>query len=101
MGGLRPEILAIHEAQQANMAMQSARQRRNQERQANRMLSRAGQPALSNTAGTPAISPAALAAMQLPTASPIRYEAGETTLERQTRIRPSATPPISSDGDFN
>eukprot|EP00959_Pyramimonas_sp_CCMP1952_P354043 7417572-Pyramimonas_sp.AAC.1 len=67
MGGLRPEILAIHEAQQARLAMQSARQRRNQERQANRMLSRAGQLDFSNTAGTPAISPATLAAMQLPT----------------------------------
>eukprot|EP00959_Pyramimonas_sp_CCMP1952_P319320 6681890-Pyramimonas_sp.AAC.1 len=63
--------------------------------------SRAGQPATSNTAGTPAISPATLAAMQLPTVSPIRYEAGETTLERQTRIRPSATPAIIIDGDFN
>eukprot|EP00959_Pyramimonas_sp_CCMP1952_P244897 5118775-Pyramimonas_sp.AAC.1 len=50
MGGLRPEISAAHEAQQANMATQSARQR-----QANRMLNRAGQPAISNTAGTPAI----------------------------------------------
>eukprot|EP00959_Pyramimonas_sp_CCMP1952_P315254 6598416-Pyramimonas_sp.AAC.1 len=39
--------------------------------------------------------------MQLPTVSPTRYEAGETTLERQTRIRPSATPPIISDGGFN
>eukprot|EP00959_Pyramimonas_sp_CCMP1952_P363450 7611146-Pyramimonas_sp.AAC.1 len=39
--------------------------------------------------------------MQLPTVPPIRYEAGETTLERQTRVRLSATPPIISDGDFN
>eukprot|EP00959_Pyramimonas_sp_CCMP1952_P105309 2201319-Pyramimonas_sp.AAC.1 len=39
--------------------------------------------------------------MQLPTAAPIRYEAGETSLERQTRIRRSATQPIISDGDFN
>eukprot|EP00959_Pyramimonas_sp_CCMP1952_P063714 1331189-Pyramimonas_sp.AAC.1 len=39
--------------------------------------------------------------MQLPKVSPIRYEAGETPLERQTRIRPSATPAIISDGDFN
>eukprot|EP00959_Pyramimonas_sp_CCMP1952_P283200 5919819-Pyramimonas_sp.AAC.1 len=66
MGELRPEIPAIHEAQQANMATQSARQRRNQERQANRALSRAGQPATSNAAGAPAINPAAFAAMQLP-----------------------------------
>eukprot|EP00959_Pyramimonas_sp_CCMP1952_P376956 7895617-Pyramimonas_sp.AAC.1 len=64
MGGLRPEIPAIHEAQQANLAMQSARLRRNQERQANGMLSRAGQPAISNAAGTPAISPATLAVQQ-------------------------------------
>eukprot|EP00959_Pyramimonas_sp_CCMP1952_P399609 8372616-Pyramimonas_sp.AAC.1 len=84
MGGLRPEILAIHEAQQAKVAMQSARQRRNQERQANEVLSRAGQPAISNAAGTLAISPATLAAMQLPTVSPIRCEAGEAVLERQT-----------------
>eukprot|EP00959_Pyramimonas_sp_CCMP1952_P280259 5858674-Pyramimonas_sp.AAC.1 len=53
-------------------------------------------------AGTPAINPAALAAMQLPTVPPIRFEASATTLERQTRIRPSATPPVISDGgDFN
>eukprot|EP00959_Pyramimonas_sp_CCMP1952_P307443 6435334-Pyramimonas_sp.AAC.1 len=84
MEGLRPEILAIHEAQQAILATQSARQRRNQERQANRMLGRAGQPVISNTAGAPAISPATLAAMQLPTILPIRCDAGETTLERQT-----------------
>eukprot|EP00959_Pyramimonas_sp_CCMP1952_P118621 2479698-Pyramimonas_sp.AAC.1 len=84
----------MHEAQQANLAMQSARQRRNQERRANGVLSRAGQHAISTTAGAPAISPAALAALQIPTVSPIRYEAGETTLERRARIRPSATPPI-------
>eukprot|EP00959_Pyramimonas_sp_CCMP1952_P254301 5312170-Pyramimonas_sp.AAC.1 len=65
------------------------------------MLSRAGQPASSTTAGAPAISPATLAAMQLPTVAPIRYEAGETTLERQTRTGPPATPPIISDGDFS
>eukprot|EP00959_Pyramimonas_sp_CCMP1952_P071600 1495343-Pyramimonas_sp.AAC.1 len=64
--------------------MQSARQRRNQERQANGMLSRAGQPANPNAAGTPASSPATLTSMQLPTVSPSRYEAGESTLERQT-----------------
>eukprot|EP00959_Pyramimonas_sp_CCMP1952_P365315 7650942-Pyramimonas_sp.AAC.1 len=67
MGELRPEILAIHEAQQANLAMQATRQRRSQDRQANRMLSRAGQPANRNTAGTPASSPAMVASMQLPT----------------------------------
>eukprot|EP00959_Pyramimonas_sp_CCMP1952_P212704 4450608-Pyramimonas_sp.AAC.1 len=39
--------------------------------------------------------------MQPPSVPPIRYEIGETTLERQTRIRPSATPPLISDGDFN
>eukprot|EP00959_Pyramimonas_sp_CCMP1952_P058592 1223424-Pyramimonas_sp.AAC.1 len=36
MGELRPEILAIHEAQQANLSMQLARQRRYQARQARR-----------------------------------------------------------------
>eukprot|EP00959_Pyramimonas_sp_CCMP1952_P142910 2991666-Pyramimonas_sp.AAC.1 len=99
MGELRPEILAIHEAQQANLAMQSARQRRNHERQTTRMLGRAGQPATPTTAGTPAYNPATLAAMQPPSAPPIHYEICETTLERQTRIRPSATPPFISDGD--
>eukprot|EP00959_Pyramimonas_sp_CCMP1952_P404431 8475413-Pyramimonas_sp.AAC.1 len=63
MGGLRPETLAIHEAQQANLAMQSARQRRNQERQADRMLSCAGQPANPNAAGALPSSPATLAPM--------------------------------------
>eukprot|EP00959_Pyramimonas_sp_CCMP1952_P164190 3432729-Pyramimonas_sp.AAC.1 len=54
MGELHPEILAMHEAQQANLVMQATRQRRNQDRQADKMLSRAGQPANRNTAGTPA-----------------------------------------------
>eukprot|EP00959_Pyramimonas_sp_CCMP1952_P101872 2130791-Pyramimonas_sp.AAC.1 len=35
--------------------------------------------------------------MQPPSAPPIQYEIGESTLERQTRIRPSATPPVISD----
>eukprot|EP00959_Pyramimonas_sp_CCMP1952_P306927 6423739-Pyramimonas_sp.AAC.1 len=64
------------------------------------MLSRAGQPANHNAAGTPASIPAMAASMQLPTFSPIRFEAGESTLGRQMRIRPAATPPIISDGDF-
>eukprot|EP00959_Pyramimonas_sp_CCMP1952_P262040 5479660-Pyramimonas_sp.AAC.1 len=81
--------------------MQSARQRRNRERQANRMLGRAGQPATPTTSGAPAYNPAALSAMPPPSAPPIQYEIGETVLERQTRIRPSATPPVISDGDFN
>eukprot|EP00959_Pyramimonas_sp_CCMP1952_P041708 872249-Pyramimonas_sp.AAC.1 len=74
MGELRPEILAIHEAQQANLSMQLARQRRNHERQANRALGRAGQAATPTTAGTPVFNPAALAAMQPPSAPPIQYE---------------------------
>eukprot|EP00959_Pyramimonas_sp_CCMP1952_P448399 9389250-Pyramimonas_sp.AAC.1 len=41
------------------------------------------------------------ASMQLPTFSPIRFEAGESTLGRQMRIRPAATPPIISDGGFS
>eukprot|EP00959_Pyramimonas_sp_CCMP1952_P452229 9466209-Pyramimonas_sp.AAC.1 len=81
--------------------MQLARQRRNHERQANRMLGRAGQPATPITAGTPAFNLAARAAMQPPSVPPIQYEVGETILERQTRIRPSATPLGISDGDFN
>eukprot|EP00959_Pyramimonas_sp_CCMP1952_P260955 5456240-Pyramimonas_sp.AAC.1 len=101
MGALRPEILATHEAQQANLSMQLARQRRNHERQANRMLGRAGQPATPTTAGAPAFNPAALAAMQPPSVTPIQYEVGETVLDRQTRIRPSATPPVIIDGGFN
>eukprot|EP00959_Pyramimonas_sp_CCMP1952_P329531 6899117-Pyramimonas_sp.AAC.1 len=47
------------------------------------------------------VNPAALAAMLLPSVPPIRHGAGETTLERQSRIRPSATPPVTSDGDLN
>eukprot|EP00959_Pyramimonas_sp_CCMP1952_P172280 3599591-Pyramimonas_sp.AAC.1 len=65
------------------------------------MLSRAGQPANHNAAGTPASSPAMDASMQLPTFSPFRSEAGESTLERQMRIRPATTPRITSDGDFS
>eukprot|EP00959_Pyramimonas_sp_CCMP1952_P261456 5466566-Pyramimonas_sp.AAC.1 len=65
------------------------------------MLGRAGQPATPNAAGAPAINPVALAAMQLPSVPSIRYQVGETALERQTRIRPSATPPTIVDGDFN
>eukprot|EP00959_Pyramimonas_sp_CCMP1952_P197765 4135860-Pyramimonas_sp.AAC.1 len=77
--------------------MQWARQRRNHERQANRMLGRAGQPDIPTTAGALALNWAALAAMQPPSVPPIQYDVGETTLERQTRIRPSATPPVISD----
>eukprot|EP00959_Pyramimonas_sp_CCMP1952_P149753 3133204-Pyramimonas_sp.AAC.1 len=101
MGEMRPEILATHEAQQANLAVQATRQRRQQDCQASRMLSRAGQPTNHNAAGTPASSPAMDASVQLPTFSPIRFKASESTLERQMRIRPAATPPIISDGDFS
>eukprot|EP00959_Pyramimonas_sp_CCMP1952_P209157 4375401-Pyramimonas_sp.AAC.1 len=80
--------------------MQATCQRRIQDRQANRMLSRAEQPTNYNIALTPASSPAMVASTQLPTVLPLRFEAGESTLKRQTRIRPSATPPIISDGDF-
>eukprot|EP00959_Pyramimonas_sp_CCMP1952_P380171 7964360-Pyramimonas_sp.AAC.1 len=66
MAKLSQEILATHEAQQVNLLMRSARQRGSHERQANRMLGRAGQPATPTTAGAPALNPAALAAMQLP-----------------------------------
>eukprot|EP00959_Pyramimonas_sp_CCMP1952_P022041 463290-Pyramimonas_sp.AAC.1 len=65
-GELRPEILAIHEAQQANLSMQLARQRRNHERRANGVVGRAGQPAIPTAAGTRAFNLAALAAMQPP-----------------------------------
>eukprot|EP00959_Pyramimonas_sp_CCMP1952_P116664 2438391-Pyramimonas_sp.AAC.1 len=94
MGEMRPDILAMHVAQQANLAMKATRQRRHQDRQANGMLSRAGQPANRNAAGTAASSPAMAASMQLPTFSPIRFGAGESTLERQMRIGPAATLPI-------
>eukprot|EP00959_Pyramimonas_sp_CCMP1952_P003432 71911-Pyramimonas_sp.AAC.1 len=63
------------------------------------MLGRAGQPATPITAGAPAFNLAALAAMQPPAVPPIQYEVGETILERRTRNRPSATPPVISDGD--
>eukprot|EP00959_Pyramimonas_sp_CCMP1952_P345308 7231508-Pyramimonas_sp.AAC.1 len=64
------------------------------------MLRRAGQPAVHNAAGAPASSPATDASMQLPTFPPIRFEAGESTLERLMRTRPVAMPPIISDDDF-
>eukprot|EP00959_Pyramimonas_sp_CCMP1952_P401889 8421214-Pyramimonas_sp.AAC.1 len=35
-----------------------------------------------------------------PAAPPSRCEMGESRFERQTRIRPSATPPVINDGDF-
>eukprot|EP00959_Pyramimonas_sp_CCMP1952_P339375 7107741-Pyramimonas_sp.AAC.1 len=86
--------------------MQLARQRRNQERQLRRMMTRAGAPAAPTPAGQPAISLAALAAVGslsaaqqiAPSVPPAQYEIGESTLERHTRIRPSATAPINSDG---
>eukprot|EP00959_Pyramimonas_sp_CCMP1952_P128169 2680496-Pyramimonas_sp.AAC.1 len=65
-----------HEAQQANLSMQLDRQRPNHGCQANRMLGRAEQPAIPITAGTPAFNPAALAAMEPPSAPPIQYEVG-------------------------
>eukprot|EP00959_Pyramimonas_sp_CCMP1952_P417364 8744314-Pyramimonas_sp.AAC.1 len=61
------------------------------------MLGRAGQPATPTTAGAPAFNPAAVAAMAIPSVPPIRYEVGEIALGRQTRVRPSATPPVISD----
>eukprot|EP00959_Pyramimonas_sp_CCMP1952_P193530 4047279-Pyramimonas_sp.AAC.1 len=39
--------------------------------------------------------------MQPPSVPPIQHEVRETALERQTRIRPSATPRVISDGDLN
>eukprot|EP00959_Pyramimonas_sp_CCMP1952_P359613 7530119-Pyramimonas_sp.AAC.1 len=66
------------------------------------MLSRAGQPANRNTAGTPASSPAMAASMQLPTLSPVRFEAGESTppcsvrcASGQRQHRPSSVTAIS------
>eukprot|EP00959_Pyramimonas_sp_CCMP1952_P376992 7896477-Pyramimonas_sp.AAC.1 len=64
-------------------------------------MGRAGQPATLISAGMPAFSLASLAVVQQPPAPPIQHEIGESTLGRQTRIRPLATPPIISDGDFN
>eukprot|EP00959_Pyramimonas_sp_CCMP1952_P236902 4950840-Pyramimonas_sp.AAC.2 len=60
-----------------------------------------GAPATPIAAGAPAFNRAALAAMQPPAVPPVQYEVGETTLGRQTRIRPSATPSVISYGDFN
>eukprot|EP00959_Pyramimonas_sp_CCMP1952_P181899 3803417-Pyramimonas_sp.AAC.1 len=54
MGELRPEILAAHGAQQVNLSTQLTCQRRNQERQLRRMMSRAGAPAAPAPAGQPA-----------------------------------------------
>eukprot|EP00959_Pyramimonas_sp_CCMP1952_P213301 4462981-Pyramimonas_sp.AAC.1 len=65
------------------------------------MLGRAGQPATPTAAGAPAYNPAVRLAIQPLSVPPIQYELGEATLERRTRIRPSATPPVISDGDFN
>eukprot|EP00959_Pyramimonas_sp_CCMP1952_P091194 1908913-Pyramimonas_sp.AAC.1 len=93
VGELRPEILAIHKAQQANLTMQVARQRRNQERQTRRQMGRAGQPATPITAGAPAFNLASPAAVQPPPAPPIQCEIAEPTR--------SETPPIISDSDFN
>eukprot|EP00959_Pyramimonas_sp_CCMP1952_P175086 3658800-Pyramimonas_sp.AAC.1 len=68
----------------------------------------AGAPAVPTAAGQPATSPSAAVAMgstpvvpQMALAfPPSRYEMGESTLERQARVRPSATPPIINDGGF-
>eukprot|EP00959_Pyramimonas_sp_CCMP1952_P188742 3947650-Pyramimonas_sp.AAC.1 len=51
IGELRPEILATHEAQQANLSIQLARQQRSQARQARRVMNRAGAPAAPPAAG--------------------------------------------------
>eukprot|EP00959_Pyramimonas_sp_CCMP1952_P440795 9228924-Pyramimonas_sp.AAC.1 len=80
MGDLRPEILAVHEAQQANFTMQLARQSRNQERQARRKMGRAGTPATPVPAWMPAFSLASSAAagshpaVQQITAPPMQYD---------------------------
>eukprot|EP00959_Pyramimonas_sp_CCMP1952_P433791 9083893-Pyramimonas_sp.AAC.1 len=78
------------------VAAQSMRRDGNHELQANMALGRAGQPATPIIAGAPAFNLAALAAMQPSSVPPIQYEVGETILERQTRIRPSAWPPVIS-----
>eukprot|EP00959_Pyramimonas_sp_CCMP1952_P321440 6726361-Pyramimonas_sp.AAC.1 len=66
-------------------------------------MNRAGQPAKGVSAqlatGLVAVGPPAT--MPTSPAAPLRRrEMGETTFERQMRTRPSATPPILSDGDF-
>eukprot|EP00959_Pyramimonas_sp_CCMP1952_P295147 6172884-Pyramimonas_sp.AAC.1 len=63
MGELRPDILAIHEAQQANLSMQLACQRRNQERRLRRVMNRARAPAAPTLAGQPVMSLSAAVAM--------------------------------------
>eukprot|EP00959_Pyramimonas_sp_CCMP1952_P431082 9028356-Pyramimonas_sp.AAC.1 len=65
------------------------------------MVGRAGQTAIPISAGMRAFNMASLAAVLQPPAPPIQREIGESTLERQTRAGPSATPPVISDGEFN
>eukprot|EP00959_Pyramimonas_sp_CCMP1952_P393906 8253656-Pyramimonas_sp.AAC.1 len=71
MGELRPEICAIHEAQQANLSMQLARQQRSQARLACRVMNRAGAPAALPAVGQPAAGLSAmLAAEPMPVGPP-------------------------------
>eukprot|EP00959_Pyramimonas_sp_CCMP1952_P350252 7338206-Pyramimonas_sp.AAC.1 len=90
MGGLRPEILASHVAQQANLSTQLARQRRNQERRLRRVINRAGAPAAPAAAGRLAMGlPAEVAIGSMPVVPqtapafpPGRSEMGESRLDR-------------------
>ena len=86
---MRPEIMAIHESQQANLQQHASRQRRNQARNARTMESMRGnlpQPSVPPPVEDP------------PPPSP--YRPGESSLDRQRRTRPQAPIITIFDGDF-
>ena len=87
LADLRPEILAIHTWQQANLRTRAEGQQRNHVRNARRMDAMRGnlQPVRPPVEDPPPPSP---------------YRMGETSFERQERTRPSAQRPIITDGDF-
>jgi len=91
LGELRPEILAIHDSQQASFRTHAERQQLNQARNARRMAdaqfrrAHAGQPASFPVEEPPPPSP---------------YRIGETSFERQGRTRPTTQRPIINELDL-
>ena len=95
---MRPEIWAIHESQQANLQQRQDRQRRNQAQNVRQIdLSRPpGEPPMR---GNLQAQPVEVDSREnLPPPSP--YRSGETTLDRQRRVRPQAPSVTIMDTDF-
>ena len=95
---MRPEIVAIHESQQANLQQQASRERRNQARNARTMENMRGNLPQRPPGMPPMASEPPPEEERPPPPSP--YRPGESTLDRQRRMRPQAPSVTIFDGDF-